>query len=39
MLSKTDYIDEATYKSIDKTCFTIRILLVAFIKTAKENSK
>ena len=29
LLLKTDYIDEATYKSIDKTCSTIRILLIA----------
>ena len=37
MLLKTDYIDEATYKSIDKTCSTIRILLIASIKTAKSR--
>ena len=34
---KSDYIDEATYKSIDKTCSTIRILLIASIKTAKSK--
>ena len=39
MLYKTGYIDEATYKRINKTCSTIRILLIASIKTAKENSK
>ena len=37
MLYKTDYIDEATYKRINKNCSTIRILLIASIKTAKEN--
>lgn len=37
MLLKTDYIDEETYKSIDKTCSTIRILLIASIKTAKSK--
>ena len=37
MLLKSDYIDEATYKSIDKTCATIRILLIASIKTAKSK--
>ena len=37
MLLKADYIDEITYKSIDKTCSTIRILLIASIKTAKSN--
>ncbi len=37
MLLKSDYIDEATYKAIDKTCSTIRILLIASIKTAKSK--
>ena len=37
MLYKTKYIDETTYKSINKTCSTIRILLIASINTAKEN--
>jgi four helix bundle protein len=37
MLLKTDHIDEATYKSIDNTCSTIRILLIASIKTAKSK--
>ena len=37
LLLKTDYIDAATYKSIDKTCSTIRILLIASIKTAKSK--
>lgn len=37
MLLKTDYIEQATYKSIDKTCSTIRILLIASIKTAKSR--
>ncbi len=37
MLLKIDYIDEATFKSIDKTCSTIRILLIASIKTAKSK--
>ena len=37
MLFKADYIDEVTYKSIDKTCSTIRILLIASIKTAKSK--
>ena len=39
MLYKTDYIDELTYKKINKTCSTIRVLLIASIKTAKENNK
>ena len=37
MLLKSDYIDEATYKFIDKTCSTIRSLLIASIKTAKSK--
>lgn len=37
MLYKTDYINEDTYKSINKTCSTIRILLIASIKTAKSK--
>ena len=37
MLFKSGYIDEVEYKSIDKTCATIRILLIASIKTAKSN--
>ncbi len=39
MLYKTDDIDEATYKKINKTCSTIRILLIASIKTIKEKNK
>ena len=38
MLFKTNYIDEKTYKSINKTCSTIRILLIASIKTTKNNA-
>ena len=37
MLYKTNYIDEIKYKSIDKICSTIRILLIASIKTAQKN--
>ena len=37
MLLKSEYIDEVTYKSINKTCSTIRILLIASIKTAKSK--
>ena len=39
MLHKTNHIDDATYKRINKTCSTIRILLIASIKTAKGNAK
>ena len=37
MLLKAEYLDQATYKSIDKTCSTIRILLIASIRTAKRK--
>ena len=37
ILYKTDYINEDTYKSINKTCSTIRILLIASIRTAKSK--
>ena len=37
MLLKTGYINQDVYKEIDKTCSTIRILLIASIKTAKKN--
>ena len=37
MLLKSGYIDETTYRSIDKLCSTIRILLIASIKTAKSK--
>lgn len=38
MLIKSEYIDDVTFKLIDKTCSTIRILLIASIKTAKNNA-
>lgn len=37
MLLKTDYITEETYKKLNTTCSTIRILLIASIKTAKSK--
>ena len=37
MLLKSEYIDEETYRSLNKTCATIRILLIASIKTAKSR--
>ena len=39
MLFKTSYIDENRYKQLNSTCSTIRILLIASIKTAKANAK
>ena len=37
MLYRTNYIDETKYKKIDRLCSTIRILLIASLKTAKKN--
>lgn len=37
MLLKSDYITESEYKKLNKTCSTIRVLLIASIKTAKAN--
>ena len=39
MLYKSDYIDETTFKALEKTCSTIRILLIASVNTAKRNSR
>ena len=39
MLYKTAYLDEARYKVLNQTCSTIRILLIASVKTAKKNAK
>lgn len=39
MLQKTEYVDEAEYKKLNKICSTIRVLLIKSIKTAKENAK
>ena len=38
MLLKSEYIDDITFKSLNKTCSTIRVLLIASIKTAKSNA-
>lgn len=38
MLWRSEYIDEARYKSLDKSCSTIRFLLVKSIQTAKRNA-
>ncbi len=37
MLVKSDYITEERYKQLNKTCSTIRILLIASLKTVKAN--
>ena len=37
MLWKSEYLDESTYKALDRKCSTIRFLLVRSITTAKNN--
>ena len=37
LLYRTDYIDETKYKDLSERCATIRILLIASCRTAKEK--
>lgn len=39
LLHKTKYIDEKTFKVLSSKCASIRVMLIASCKTAKENSK
>ena len=39
LLYKTNYISESEYKELDSACAGIRVMLVASINTAKENTK
>ena len=39
LLFKTNYIDEPTYKSLDSTCTSIRLMLISSINTAKRGSQ
>ena len=38
LLRKTNYIDEENYKSLSSKCTSLRIMLIASCKTAKENT-
>ena len=38
LLYKTDYIDEAKYKSLSSACSSIRVMLISSIKTVKNKS-
>ena len=38
LLHRTEYIDEHTYKALSSKCASIRIMLIASCKTAKNNS-
>ena len=37
LLRRTEYIDEPTFKTLSSKCTSIRTLLIASCKTAKEN--
>ena len=39
LLHRTNYIDDKQYKSLSDKCTTIRIMLIASCRTAKENLK
>lgn len=39
LLYRTNYIDKTTFKNLDNKCATIRVMLIASCKTAKENMK
>ncbi len=39
LLNRTKYIDETTYKSLNDQCTSIRVMLVASCRTAKENQQ
>lgn len=39
LLFKTNYIDEATYRNLESSCASIRVMLIASINTAKQNNE
>ncbi|MBQ4129622.1 MAG: four helix bundle protein [Ruminococcus sp.] len=39
LLRKTNYIDEQSYKSLSSKCTSLRVMLIASCRTAKENTK
>lgn len=39
LLQKTKYIDEQMYKTLSSKCTSLRVMLIASCKTAKENTK
>ena len=38
LLYRTNYIDQAQYHTMDSNCASIRVMLIASIRTAKENT-
>ena len=39
LLHRTNYIDEQLYKSLSAMCTSLRVMLIASCRTAKENAK
>lgn len=39
LLHRTNYIDEQTYKDLSAKCTSLRVLLIASCRTAKQNTK
>ncbi len=39
ILYRTKYIDEQTYKALSAKCTSLRVMLIASCRTAKENAK
>ena len=39
LLFRTNYIDESTYNTLSSRCATLRVMLIASCRTAKENAK
>lgn len=39
LLLKTNYIDEQSYKTLSAKCTSLRVMLIASCRTAKENVK
>ena len=39
LLHRTNYIDEQAYKTLSVKCTSLRVMLIASCRTAKENTK
>ena len=39
LLHRTNYIDEQSYKMLSAKCTSLRVMLIASCRTAKENAK
>ncbi len=39
LLHRTNYIDEQAYKTLSAKCTSLRVMLIASCRTAKENSQ